>query len=408
MKKKHQTKRIAFPILGSAIALLFVFFACDFEASKIGRTIGGSLAEGDTPGNEFIEGGSGGGLSTNLLHSGDLSLPQLSKNEIREMLDATDSKHLPSDPTLLYTELPNYTAPYKAGKIKQKYLELTLARLNALRRFSGLPKVVMTDEYNDLAQHGAALMVITQVFGHGDQPLPEDMDKAFHETGKDGTVRGNVYQQYPLIDCIDGYNRDQGNPGVGHRLWQMSPGLEAVGIGSAIKKKDASGKEIGYGGNVEVVTYTQAPEGQKPKPFDWKFISYPSSGYFPLRGSLFGNPASWSIKLNTNHYAKIGNKANEVPVKDVAVSLIRTSDGATWKFFIDDDTEILDIKQTLVYNCDPGHFILGGDTIIFRILKDGKDHPYKDGEIYQVQVHGLKDKSGNPVDFAFETEFFTP
>ncbi len=56
MKKNHRAKRTLFPLLGSAIALLFVFFACDFEASKIGRTIGGSLAEGDTRGNEFIEG----------------------------------------------------------------------------------------------------------------------------------------------------------------------------------------------------------------------------------------------------------------------------------------------------------------------------------------------------------------
>lgn len=406
MKKKHQAKRIAFPILGSAIALLFVFFACDFEASKIGRTIGGSLAEGSILENEFIEGGgSGGGLSTNLLHSGDLSLPQLSKNEIRKMLDDTDSKHLPSDPTQLYTELPSYKAPYKAGKIKKEYLELTLARLNALRRFSGLPKVVMTDEYNNLAQHGAALMVITQNFGHGSQPVPDGLDKEndFYKKGLEATNRGNVYPQYPLIACIDGYNLDPGNPGVGHRLYQMSPGLHAVGIGSAIKKKDASGKETGLGGNVEVVTYTRAPAGQEPKPFDWKFVSYPSSGYFPLKGSLFGNPASWSIKLNTNHYAKIGDKANEVAAKDVAVSLIRTSDGATWKFFA---------------GCNTGHFSAGGDTIIFRILKENPDYPgqdnkridhqYKDGEIYQVQLHGLKDKSGNPVDFAFETEFFTP
>lgn len=419
---KYTNKLLLFLCLGMSCIILWGFSACDFQPTKellYGRPVGGSLAGGATNGTEFIEdGGSSGSLSKNLLHSGDITLPPLSKHEIREMLDATDSKHLPSDPTHLYDVLPNYTAPYNAGKIKQEYLDLTLARLNALRRFSGLPAVVMTDEYNDIAQHGAALMVITQNFEHGKQPQPDGMESDFYEKGTKGTAEGNIYPQYPLIACIDGYNLDPGNPGVGHRLWQMSPGLQAVGIGSAIKKKDDNGNEIGLGGNVELVAYTKAPAGQEPKPFDWKFVSYPSSGYFPLRGSLFGNPASWSIKLNTNHYAKIGDKANEVPAKDVAVSLIRTSDGATWKFFIDDDTEILKIGDLLVYNCDPGHFIPGGDTIIFRILKENPehpgdpnkriDHPYKDGEIYQVQVHGLKDKSGNPVDFAFETKFFTP
>lgn len=376
MKQRNQLKATFF-CLGIISIVLMVSVACDFQPSKLlsdGRPVGGKLALGRPDLEEYIESGSsvGGGINFNSIPSGDYNRKEkfLSKEQIAQKLNETDASNLPSDPTQWYVELPKYTYPYKAGKLKQEYLDITVKRLNVLRELAGLPGVVTTDEYNDLAQHGAALMVVTQNFGHGSQPIPEgsNANDEFYKKGKEATNRGNVYPQYPLIQSIDGYNLDPGNPGVGHRLWQLSPGLQAVGIGSAIKKKDASGKEIGYGGNVEVVTYTTAPN--PPEPFEWNFVSWPTPGYFPLEGNLFGNPSFWHVQFNGTKYTVGSGK----------IIVTRLDSGEQW---IEEHT--------------------GGNTLVFN-----KSNTWRaDLGKYTYEVTGVRDVATNiPVRFVFTTEFF--
>lgn len=376
MKQRNQLKATFF-CLGIISILLTVSVACDFQPSKLlsdGRPVGGKLALGRPNLEEYIESGNsvGGGANFSTIKSGDLSLPLLTKEEIKKMLDDTDASKLPSDPTQWYTKQPQYTYPYDAGELKQEYLNIALERLNALRRLSGLPAVAEDKDATKKAQAGAALMVITQNFGHGSQPVPDGIDKEnqFYKDGIEGTNRGNVYPQYPLIQSIDGYNLDPGNPGVGHRLWQLSPGLQAVGIGSAIKKKDANGKEIGYGGNVEVVTYTKAPAGQEPKPFEWNFVSWPTPGYFPLEGNLFGNPSFWHVQFNGTKYTVGSGK----------IIVTRLDSGEQW---IEEHT--------------------GGNTLVFN-----KSNTWRaDLGKYTYEVTGVRDTTTNlPVRFVFTTEFF--
>lgn len=376
--KKHNPRKNKYIIsacVGTLALLLVGFSACDFQpAQELGRVVGGELAQGRILAKEFLESGASGGAGAefNSRKSGDLALPFLSKEDIKKMLDKTDASNLPSDPTQWYTRQPKYTAPYDAGELKQEYVDLALQRLNVLRRLAGLPEVVTTPEYNALAQAGAALMVVTQNFGHGTQPVPAGItaDSDFYKKGKQGTNQGNVYPQYPLIQSIDGYNLDPGNPGVGHRLWQLNPGLQAVGIGSAIKKKDADGKEIGYGGNVEVVTYTKAPEGAVTPIGEWDFVSWPSPGYFPLEGNLFGNPSFWHVQFNGGKYTVGAGK----------IIVTRVDTGEQW---IEEHT--------------------GGNTLVFN-----KSNTWRaDLGKYTYEVTGVRDKTTNiPVRFVFTTEFF--
>lgn len=374
MKQRNQLKATFF-CLGIISILLTVSIACDFQPSTLlsgERPVGGKLALGRPNLEEYIESSSSsGGVGLNTIKSGDLSLPLLTKEEIKKMLDDTDANKLPSDPTQWYTRQPKYTPPYDAGELKQEHLDLTLKRLNALRKLSGLPAVVEDKDATKKAQAGAALMVITQNFGHGSQPVPAGIDKEnqFYKDGIEGTNRGNVYPQYPLIQSIDGYNLDPGNPGVGHRLWQLSPGLQAVGIGSAIKKKDANGKEIGYGGNVEVVTYTQAPEGAVTPIGDWNFVSWPSAGYFPLEGNLFGNPSFWHVQFNGAKYTVGSGK----------IIVTRLDSGEQW---IEEHT--------------------GGNTLVFNKSNTWRAQLGK----YTYEVTGVRDKTNLPVRFVFTTEFF--
>ena len=380
MKKNsfRNSKRIISACIGTAALLLLGFSACDFQPAQSiagNRPVGGGLAQGKATVKEFLESGGGGGgrVDIDTIKSGDLSLLLLTKEEIKEMLDATDASKLPSDPTQWYDELPKYTAPYKAGKIKQDYLNIALERLNALRRLSGLPAVAEDKNATEKAQAGAALMVITQNFGHGSQPVPAGIDKEnkFYKDGVEGTNRGNVYPQYPLIQSIDGYNLDPGNPGVGHRLWQLSPGLQAVGIGSAIKKKDANGKEIGLGGNVEVVTYTEAPTGQKPEPFDWNFISWPSPGYFPLEGNLFGSPSFWHVQFNKAKYIVGAGK----------IIVTKLDTGEQW-----------------------AEEHSGGLTLVFNKSNTWRAEV---GSRYTYEVTGVRNINNIPERFIFTTEFFS-
>lgn len=380
MKKNsfRNSKHIISACIGTAALLLVGFSACNFQPAQSiarNRPVGGGLAQGKATVNEFLEsGGGGGGIEFSTIQSGDLDLPLLSKEEIKKMLDETDASNLPSDPTQWYDELPQYKAPYKAGKIKQECLDLALARLNALRRLSGLHAVALSSEATEQAQAGAALMVITQNFGHGSQPVPAGIDanNEFYTAGKTGTATGNVYPQYPLIQSIDGYNLDPGNPGVGHRLWQLSPGITAVGIGSAIKKKDASGKEIGLGGNVEVVVGAQPDSGTTITPTtNWNFISWPSPGYFPLEGNLFGNPSFWHVQFNGNEYVVGAGK--------IIVTQLDT--GEQW---VEEHT--------------------GGNTLVFN-----KSNTWR-AELgrYTYEVTGVRDKKTNaPERFVFTTEFFS-
>ena len=381
MKQRNQLKATFF-CLGIVSILLMVAVACDFQPSKLlsdGRPVGGKLALGRPNLEEYIESGSsigGGGIDFNTIKSGDTALPLLSKKEIANMLNETDASKLPSDPTEWYDVLPQYKVPYNAGKIKDKWLQIAVNRLTALRRISGLHPVALDPVATEKAQAGAALMVITQNFGHGSQPVPEgiDAENNFYKLGKEGTNTGNVYPQYPLIQSVDGYNLDPGNPGVGHRLWQLSPNLKAIGIGSAIKKKDASGKEIGYGGNVEVVIGTKDPnEGKEnaiPSIGDWNFISYPSAGYFPLEGNLFGNPSFWHVQFNGVKYTVGSGK----------IIVTRLDSGEQW---IEEHT--------------------GGNTLVFN-----KSNTWRaDLGRYTYEVTGVRDKTTDiPVRFVFTTEFF--
>ena len=364
--------------LGIIAVLLLCFVSCDFQPAKVlsdNRPVGGKFAQGRPKLDEFIESGGaiGGGTTINTIQSGNPDLPLLTKEEIKKMLDATDASKLPSNPNEWFETLPNYKAPYNPGKIKEKYLKIALARLNALRRLSGLHEVALSTTATEKAQAGAALMVITQTFGHGNQPVPAGIqeDNDFYKKGKEGTATGNVYPQYPLIQSIDGYNLDPGNPGVGHRLWQLSPDITAVGIGSAIKNKDASGREIGYGGNVEVVVGAQPDEGTEIEPTtNWNFISWPSAGYFPLEGNLFGNPSFWHVQFNKDRYTVGSGK----------IIVTRLDSGEQW-------TE----EHT------------GGNTLVFNKSNTWRATLGR----YTYEVTGVRDKSTNiPVRFVFTTEFF--
>ena len=363
MKKNNawNHKHIFSACIGAAALLLLGFSACDFQPAKNlvdGRPVGGRLALGRPELEEYIEsstGGGSGGATIDTVQSGDKkNFPMLSKIEIKKLLDETDAKHLPQN---VMAQEPRFTPPYSVGKVNQEALELSVERLNALRRISGLYPVEMSDTDNDKAQYGAFLMKLTNQFKHGGIPQPSGMDKTFWERGNNATATSNIYPINNLIGAIDGYNRDPGNPGVGHRLYQMSPGQQAVGIGFV------------PGSHCEKVIGTPAPDDKKPEPFDWNFVSYPAPGYFPLEGNLFGSPAFWHVQFNGGKYTVGAGK----------IIVTRVDTGEQW------------VEE---HN--------GGNTLVFN--KSNTWRP--ELGTYTYEVTGVRNKNNVPERFVFTTEFF--
>lgn len=346
------TKQKRFQVTGiiitSVISLLLTFIACDFEPTVIFDSA----------------------------KSGDITLPFLTKAEIRQMLEETDAKHLPSS-VMEYDPDYNPTdsnSPWNPGKVKQEALDLALARINVIRRICGLHPMIAQEEGNKSAQYGAALMAITQTVGHGNQPEWPGIDSASIQKGKAATNAGNIFQLPPprIIYAMDGYCLDNGNPTVGHRLLLLEPGQQQIGIGTAPPPPTG-----GWGANVvQIYSLPELPKDYVRKEFDWDFVSYPSAGYFPLLSSLFGTPSLWTIKLNTAKY--------EIDTNAVQVVVTRLKDKQTWNF-----------------NWKNGHT---GASNVFQL----ENNTVKPGDVFKVELKGLKDKSGNPVDFAFQTEFFAP
>lgn len=381
MKRQKQVKTPSL-CLGIIAVLLLCFVSCDFQPAKVlsdERPVGGKFAQGRPKLDEFIESGGaiGGGTTINTIQSGDKeNYPMLSKQEIKKLFDDTDTKHLPSPVMATMPDWnPNKTTTWNVGTIKQDALLLTLGRINAIRRICGLYPVVMSDKNNQSAQYGAALMSLSKTVGHGNQPQPDGVDDESYQKGKTATGGGDIYQLPPekLIAAIDGYCLDPGNPGVGHRLTILSPGQEAVGIGSVPAAPNS------WGANVLQVyslpdsvpsNATNPTEKQKPDNFDWNFISYPSAGYFPLEGNLFGSPAFWHVQFNTGKYTVGSGK----------IIVTRLDSGEQW---IEEHS--------------------GGGTIIFN-----KSNTWRPAlGRYTYEVTGVRDKSTNiPVRFVFTTEFF--
>lgn len=382
MKRQKQVKTPSL-CLGIIAILLLCFVSCDFQPAKVlsdNRPVGGKFAQGRPKLDEFIESGGafGGGTTINTIQSGDKeNYPMLSKQDIKKLFDATDTKHLPSP---VMESMPDWNpttnTTWNVGKIKQEALLLTLNRINAIRRICGLYPVVMSDANNQMAQYGAALMSLSKTVGHGNQPQPAGVDVESYNKGKTATGGGNIYQLPPekLISAVDGYCLDPGNPGVGHRLTILSPGQEAVGIGSVPAAPNS------WGANVLQVYSLPDPkpnantvpekEQQKPDNFDWDFISYPAAGYFPLEGNLFGSPSFWHVQFNGNKYTVGSGK----------IIVTRLDSGEQW---IEEHT--------------------GGNTLVFN-----KSNTWRaDLGKYTYEVTGVRDKSTNiPVRFVFTTEFF--
>lgn len=297
---------------------------------------------------------------TRKLESGDVTWPKMTREQIADLL-AANSKTLPSE---LYDELPSITAPYRTGKVKEEVLQIAANRLTALRAIAGLPAVELDASLCENAQYGAVLLAAS-VFSHY-PPQPEDMDDEFYRQGYTATSSSNIASGFTIAGAVDAFMDDEDANNiarVGHRRWQLTPELKKVGFGHAQRR------------TTEKITDHSGP------PIEYRFIGWPSSGYFP--NDLFWRKVPWSIELNSATYKT---------TSEVSVLLTRESDGRAWSFSEDQDYDP---------STNGDFFQHTGKLLIFR---PGDVEKYEG--LYTVSVSGITDKADQPVDFTYQVSFF--
>ncbi|MGG4032090.1 S-layer homology domain-containing protein [Paenibacillus cisolokensis] len=295
-----------------------------------------------------------------------------------------------------FAEIPSSKSPYRAGKLKDGYLEKGLNAANFYRFVSGLPADLVLDEsLNRQAQHGAVTIAANGRLTHN--PVqPEDMPQDFFELGEKSAGSSNIYwttsgTDNVLVRSVEAYMDDSDSSNidrVGHRRWILSPQLKRIGFGLAAA---SNGKQDGYYSAMQV--FDQSREGQ----LDFNYILYPNKGAFPL--DVFEGNQAWSVHLNPSRF-------QQPELSDVRVELTRLSDRKTWVFDEKTRKETRSSSRSaadgLYFNVDTARY---GYTygIIFR---PDETQLIEDGERFAVRITGLKKTDGTDAEIAYETRFF--
>ena len=315
-------------------------------------------------------------LGGSYLDSGSTSIDKLSKNEILQLL-ADNPLTLPDN---VFDQVPSCSAPYSTGKVKTSALQTATDRLNALRQIAGLPTVQLDLTLCEQAQYGAVIVAAQGALNHNPSK-PSGMDNDFYERAYDATSSSNLYAGQTLTTAVDGFMNDSDASNIdrlGHRRWQLNPGLGKIGFGYAES-------DTRYRTYVTEKVFDKSGDCE-----DYKFISWPASGNFP--SNLFDGDIAWSVSLNTSEYRTPRQS-------DLTVTLVRESDGKTWTFR---GSGYGATDNGAYFHVDTANYGIP-NCIIFRpegiTSYEGK---------YTVTIDGLKSASGSPVDFSYQVDFFNP
>jgi hypothetical protein len=272
--------------------------------------------------------------------------------------------------------------PYRAGALTKEFLMNGLNTFKFVRYLAGLSEnIIMTDELNDLGQHGAVILAKLGHLTHTPS-RPADMDQTFFRKAYESTTTANIHWSSAGSDSLQQAVRNFCNDSdesnidrLGHRRWMLNPELRVIGFGYAIS---AAGSFIPI----------QVFDKSNTEKIDMDFVLWPNRGYFP--SSFFATTEAWSVSLNPDSYNLNRCRPN--------VKLTCLSNGKEWAFTASDK----DIKGKY-FNIEKSNYGLPY-CIIFRpdgIMSYGINKKFK------VEIGGLIDRSGKAQKIEYEVEFFT-
>jgi len=315
------------------------------------------------------------------LVTGSLDMPQLSKQEIIDLLAANPATFSGQ----VYDSQPSCFAPYAAGKLSDAALQAALNRLNALRRIVGMPAAQLNKSWCESAQYGAVILGQMGSLSHPPSK-PADMSKDFYDKAYAATYSSNLSAGSGVAGAVDSLMRDhtaQNITSVGHRRWQLSPALSKVGFGYV----DNGG---GYGKFFDEKVFDRDEGFSVAHSVNYDSFGWPSAGYFPNDLNGFTADCPWTVSLNPDIYA--------VP-KGIAVKI--SGGGKNWtlsgSYTPADAGAYLGITPADNWNYGGNH------CIAFR-----PNGVKKYEGAYTVEIQGLKSKKDNsPIPFTYQVEFFS-
>jgi hypothetical protein len=95
--------------------------------------------------------------------------------------------------TRIFIETPSVTRPYRAGALTPEFLTNGLNTFKFVRYLAGLSEeIVMTNELNDIGQHGAVILAQIGHLTHTPS-RPSDVDQAFYRRAYESTSTANIH-----------------------------------------------------------------------------------------------------------------------------------------------------------------------------------------------------------------------
>lgn len=286
-------------------------------------------------------------------------------------------------PDNIYEVIPSYSSPYKAGVVKQSYLDEIIDNLNYYRYLVGSPEITIKTSNDNELQTAEVVQTLyvksTNSLTHylyNDFTKPSDMDENFYNLGANANHNIISYGMptEPNFFFFDESQFDQEYPTAGHRMALLSPEIAQVDYGI--------GQQVIYGRTtMSYKNYSNMTNA---------FAAYPSPGYFPKQD--FATVSDWDIFLNVDEFMFLGEeyeKKVKVTIKNLSTGVIETRSVEDGNLYFD--------YYCYGNSCMPYHRL--------NIKQPSKAGKYYDGK-YEVYVENLVDKNGEFTDLKYTVEFY--
>ena len=388
--------------------------------------------------------GSTGRASATLLnaHSGLTELADPTVEQLRAACAARQTA------AARFTRKPSVQPPYDAGVLAPDFLQQELSSLNYLRYVAKLSPVALDETLTDYGQHAVVALAANGVLSH--QPArPAGMEDDFYERAYNGAYNSNLsaasvssyYTSYHwteeqveeyrltqlphrfLMFMIRDYDKNNFRE-LGHRRYLLSPYLLKCGFGMA---DTANGYVVYNAVTFSTTASTLAVEQNQDAEFD--YVAWPPSGNCP--NDLMEKTYPWSISLNELKYPvpsipdEDGHPSYVGDRTGIVITVTRTEDGRVWTFddqspdgsdpsfnsktfdqpyfYVDKNGDGFGPYRITPISPTSAIYEFEGNALIFR--PDFEDSAPFEG-VYRVEVTGLKDKDGAPVELCYEVNFF--
>ncbi|MCR5690576.1 MAG: hypothetical protein K6G71_10055, partial [Clostridiales bacterium] len=204
-----------------------------------------------------------------------------------------------------YATAPVLEAPYSPGTLSAEALQAALNAVNQLRFTAGVSSDVTLDNgYNEQCQAGALINAVNGSMSHHPSQ-PEGMRDELYDLGYLGTSSSNIAWGYSsLVSAVNtGWIHDGDSSNVdrlGHRRWLLHPAMKEIGFGQVGAHTAMYAFDGFYNNDVPAEVAWPAQK----MPVDWMYTDLP-----------------WSVSFG-----------KELDGSQIAVTVTRGSDGATWSF----------------------------------------------------------------------------